>query len=190
MENDHVGDVAESKSRGASALSPFHVFRNLNSSERADGVEVRAEHRQVSGAGKAVLLYVKFEAIGEDAFICLDCSKVFVPIAPDSDVSAQDGSSRRRTQCLRRGSQPIRMRAAIGIDERENSTARSCGTHVTGRTGPGQTSWSKRVPGGAQPPPSEPLQSRYRLRCLEQVPVSRSTPCPSRLWRQASRPLS
>jgi hypothetical protein len=179
MENDHVGDVAESKSRGASALSPFHVFSNLNSSERADGVEVRAEHRQVSGAGKAVLLYVKFEAIGEDAFICLDCSKFLVPIAlrRGSSLAETKAAVRSQSGCAR---QSASMNARIPPLEAALPVLRA-------RPGPGQTSWSKRVPRWRATTPagatSEPLSTTMTSN------RSRSRPCPSRLRRQASRPL-
>ncbi len=124
MEHHHLGNITKAETRGAGAPAPFHILRNLDSVEEADGVEVAPIHRQVSGAGITVLFDIELEAVGEDALVRLDRIEGILAGTPDSDIAAEHGSRLGGDERRPDTAQPVRIGATIGVDEGKNFALR------------------------------------------------------------------
>ena len=98
MEDDHLRYIPKSQSGAQRSSSPLHIFRYIDSRERADRIEIPTKHRHVAGAGVAVALDVQFESIGEDALISCHGIQLCVLALPDPNIPPEDCARRQRMQ--------------------------------------------------------------------------------------------
>src|SRR3954453_15986473 len=117
MKNNHYRNVTECESRGAGALSPFHVLGKVDSRKRPNLLIVRSSNDQVSRPAVTMFFDKKLEPVGENLLIRFDPCERIPAITPNPDIATENRSFWRGTNGLKSIAEPVAMRATIGIDE-------------------------------------------------------------------------
>ena len=120
---------------GAGALSPFDILGKFNPRKRSSLFVIRTPHDQIPRSAETMMLDKPFETIAENLLIRFDCRERIPAITPDPNIPTENSPFRRGTNDLKSITEPVAMRAAVGIDEGNDITGRGPNSEVTRGTG-------------------------------------------------------
>src|ERR1700761_5844310 len=95
MINNHSRNITKRIAGRERLPTPLNIFGNFDASKWSNSLEILLSHSEIAGSRIAVLLDIKFKAIGKYAFVGLDRCHRSVRFVPNLYITSENCSGRR-----------------------------------------------------------------------------------------------
>src|SRR5262249_27923003 len=98
--NNQIWNIPKAESSRERPPAPIHVLGHFNSCKGTDVLKVDPAHNKIASAGKPMFFDIFLLRVSKHAFISRDGRKRRIRLAPDSDISTENRTLRRRCHCM------------------------------------------------------------------------------------------